>query len=50
MIHFADYTVCVQVKEELDSDPEFFKDYAVGKGKGGMAAPEDQKQPETASA
>lgn len=39
-----------QVKEELESDPEFFEDYSVGKGKGGMAAPEDQSTPATASA
>ena len=24
------------MKEELDSDPDFFKDYTVVKGKGGM--------------
>lgn len=31
------------VKEELDSDPDFFSEYvAAGKGKGGMAAPEAQ--------
>ncbi|KAI4225362.1 MAG: hypothetical protein LQ349_007077 [Xanthoria aureola] len=38
------------VKEELESNPDFFADYvAAPKGKGGMAAPEDQKQPATAS-
>ncbi|MCJ1388025.1 monothiol glutaredoxin grx4 [Xylographa bjoerkii] len=39
-----------QVKEEIESDADFFKDYAVGKGKGGMAAPEAQKSPETTAA
>jgi len=34
------------VKEELESDREFFKDYVVEKGKGGMAAPEAQARPE----
>ena len=38
------------MKEELESDPDFFKDYSVGKGKGGMAAPEAQASPATASA
>ncbi|MCJ1313854.1 monothiol glutaredoxin grx4 [Agyrium rufum] len=38
------------VKEELESDPGFFKDYSVAKGKGGMAAPEAQASPATASA
>ncbi|KAL8832122.1 MAG: hypothetical protein Q9191_000444 [Dirinaria sp. TL-2023a] len=34
------------VKEELESDPDFFSEYvAAGKGKGGMAAPEAQAQP-----
>lgn len=37
------------MKEELGSDPDFFNDYSVGKGKGGMAAPEDQAKPATAS-
>ncbi|KAL8860113.1 MAG: hypothetical protein Q9178_003377 [Gyalolechia marmorata] len=38
------------VKEELENNPDFFADYvAAPKGKGGMAAPEDQKQPATAS-
>ncbi|KAL8791059.1 MAG: hypothetical protein Q9213_000266 [Squamulea squamosa] len=38
------------VKEELESNPDFFADYkAAPKGKGGMAAAEDQKQPATAS-
>ncbi|KAA6410042.1 MAG: monothiol glutaredoxin -4 [Lasallia pustulata] len=37
------------VKEELESDQDFFKDYSVGKGKGGMAAPEAQSTPATAS-
>lgn len=36
------------VKEELESDPDFFSQYAVGKGKGGMAAPEAQVQPTAA--
>ena len=40
----------IQVKEELESDPEFFKDYAVAKGKGGMAAPDSQPRPETTTA
>ncbi|MCJ1288309.1 monothiol glutaredoxin grx4 [Xylographa opegraphella] len=31
------------VKEEIKGDADFFKDYAVGKGKGGMAGPETQK-------
>ncbi|KAL8730600.1 MAG: hypothetical protein Q9166_003913 [cf. Caloplaca sp. 2 TL-2023] len=39
------------VKEELESNPDFFADYvAAPKGQGGMAAPEAQKQPATASA
>lgn len=39
------------VKEELESDPDFFAPYAAApKGQGGMAAPEAQKQPATASA
>ncbi|KAL8722627.1 MAG: hypothetical protein Q9225_000933 [Loekoesia sp. 1 TL-2023] len=39
------------VKEELESDPDFFAPYvAAPKGQGGMAAPEAQKQPATASA
>ena len=37
------------MKEELESDQDFFKDYSVGKGKGGMAAPEAQTTPGTAS-
>ncbi|KAL9123019.1 MAG: hypothetical protein Q9187_000433 [Circinaria calcarea] len=37
------------VKEELESDPNFFKEYSVGKDKGGMAAPDAQIQPATAS-
>ncbi|KAL8669336.1 MAG: hypothetical protein Q9168_006072 [Polycauliona sp. 1 TL-2023] len=38
------------VKEEVENNPDFFADYvAAPKGKGGMAAPEDQKQPATAS-
>jgi hypothetical protein len=37
------------VKEELESDPEFFKDYAVEKKKGGMAAPEAQASPRPTS-
>ena len=40
----------VKVKEEVDSDPDFFKEYSAGKGKGGMAAPEAQSTPATASA
>ncbi|KAL8943557.1 MAG: hypothetical protein Q9216_001015 [Gyalolechia sp. 2 TL-2023] len=39
------------VKEELDSNPEFFGPYvAAPKGQGGMAAPDAQTQPATASA
>ncbi|KAI4207129.1 MAG: hypothetical protein LQ348_000669 [Seirophora lacunosa] len=39
------------VKEELESDPDFFAPYvAAPKGQGGMAAPEAQKQTSTASA
>ena len=38
----------MQVKEELENDPDFFKDYAVGKGKGGMAAPDTQLKPQAA--
>ncbi|KAL8948485.1 MAG: hypothetical protein Q9222_005344, partial [Ikaeria aurantiellina] len=39
------------VKEELESNPDFFADYvAAPKGQGGMAAPEAQSQPATASA
>ncbi|MCJ1404159.1 monothiol glutaredoxin grx4 [Xylographa trunciseda] len=38
------------VKEEIESDADFFKDYAIGKGKGGMAASEAQKSPETTAA
>ena len=39
----------VQVKEELESDPDFFGQYAVaGNGKGGMAAPEAQAGTATA--
>ncbi|MCJ1419234.1 monothiol glutaredoxin grx4 [Xylographa parallela] len=34
-----------QVKEEIESNTDFFKDYAVEKGKGGMAGPEAQKSP-----
>ncbi|MCJ1481873.1 monothiol glutaredoxin grx4 [Schaereria dolodes] len=37
------------VKEELDHNPDFFKDYSAGKGKGGMAAPDAQIQPTSAS-
>ncbi|KAL8737220.1 MAG: hypothetical protein Q9181_001874 [Wetmoreana brouardii] len=38
------------VKEELESDPDFFSDYvAAPKGQGGMAAPEAQRQQPTAS-
>ncbi|KAL9022624.1 MAG: hypothetical protein Q9185_000202 [Variospora sp. 1 TL-2023] len=38
------------VKEELESNPDFFAPYvAAPKGHGGMAAPEAQKQPPTAS-
>ena len=34
------------MKEELETDPEFFSEYqAAPKGKGGMAAPEDQRAP-----
>lgn len=34
------------VKEELESDPDFFSAYqAAPKGKGGMAAQEAQKEP-----
>lgn len=36
------------VKEELDSDPEYFSEFqAAPKGKGGMAAPEAQTEPVT---
>ncbi|KAL9581805.1 MAG: hypothetical protein Q9212_003670 [Teloschistes hypoglaucus] len=37
------------VKEELESDPDFFAEYAATapKGQGGMAAPEAQKEPAT---
>lgn len=39
------------VKEELESNPDFFAEYvAAPKGQGGMAAPEAQKEPATASA
>ncbi|KAL9594149.1 MAG: hypothetical protein Q9179_005531 [Wetmoreana sp. 5 TL-2023] len=39
------------VKEELESNPDFFADYvAAPKGQGGMAAPEAQNQQATASA
>ncbi|KAI4155333.1 MAG: hypothetical protein L6R39_001255 [Caloplaca ligustica] len=39
------------VKEELESNPDFFAPYvAAPKGQGGMAAPEAQQQPATASA
>ncbi|KAL8699089.1 MAG: hypothetical protein Q9224_001570 [Gallowayella concinna] len=39
------------VKEELESNPDFFANYvAAPKGQGGMAAPETQKQPATAQA
>ena len=38
------------VKEELENNPDFFADYvAAPQGKGGMAAPEAQKEPTTAS-
>ena len=40
----------IQVKEELDNDPAFFDEYAAApKGKGGMAAPDAQTQPASAS-
>ncbi|MCJ1439517.1 monothiol glutaredoxin grx4 [Xylographa pallens] len=39
-----------QVKEEIESNADFFKDYAVEKGKGGMAGPEAQKSPGTTAA
>ena len=39
------------VKDELETDPDFFSQYAAaGKGKGGMAAPEAQAQPNAAHA
>ncbi|KAL8842719.1 MAG: hypothetical protein Q9170_000375 [Blastenia crenularia] len=39
------------LKEELESNPDFFAPYvAAPKGQGGMAAPEAQKEPATASA
>lgn len=39
------------VKEELESNPDFFAPYvAAPKGLGGMAAPETQAQPAAASA
>ena len=35
-----------QVKEELESDPDFFSEFqATPKGQGGMSAPEDQTEP-----
>jgi hypothetical protein len=34
-----------QVKEEIETNPEFFDEYSVSKGHGGMAAPEAQKAP-----
>jgi hypothetical protein len=37
------------VKEELEADPDFLKDYSVEKGKGGMAAPDNQVQPKVTS-
>ncbi|MCJ1246274.1 monothiol glutaredoxin grx4 [Trapelia coarctata] len=37
------------VKEELENNPEFFEEYAVEPGIGGMAAPEAQGRPEVAS-
>jgi len=37
------------VKEELENNPEFFKEYTVEPGKGGMAAPDAQGRPEVAS-
>ncbi|MCJ1315399.1 monothiol glutaredoxin grx4 [Xylographa vitiligo] len=40
----------LQVKEEIESDGDFFKDYAIGKGKGGMAGPEAGKGPRTTAA
>ena len=39
-----------QVKEELENDPEFFKQYSVAKGKGGMADPNPQPRPQTTPA
>ena len=37
------------MKEELESDPEFFSEYqAAPKGKGGMSGPEAQTQPVSA--
>ncbi|KAL8663797.1 MAG: hypothetical protein Q9202_003611 [Teloschistes flavicans] len=39
------------VKEEIESNPDFFAEYvAAPKGQGGMAAPEAQKEPAAASA
>ncbi|MCJ1479698.1 monothiol glutaredoxin grx4 [Lambiella insularis] len=38
------------VKEELENDAGFFKDYTVGKDKGGMAAPGGQTKPEATAA
>ena len=36
----------LQVKEELDNDPEYFSQFqSAPKGQGGMAAPEAQTQP-----
>jgi Grx4 family monothiol glutaredoxin len=39
----------LQVKEEMESDPDFFKEFSVQKG-GVPAAPEAQAQPQTAGA
>lgn len=38
------------VKEELENNDEFFAEYSVGQGQGGMAAPEQQKAPAIATA
>lgn len=40
----------LQVKEELEADPDFLKPYAVDGKKGGMAAPEAQSNPVHATA
>lgn len=37
-----------QVKEEMESDPDFFREFSVSKS-GGPAAPEAQAKPRTAA-
>lgn len=41
--------MCSQVKEEMESDPDFFKAYSVSKT-GGPAAPDQQQTPVVAAA